>query len=87
MTQLESNNAMFQEVFDMIPETYRERYGIRLMTCDPCLYLDIEEARLTILNSDKKVRVGEDSHCIYIKVDDMTRITMYKNFNLIYTHL
>ena len=78
---------MFQEVFNMIPETYRKRYGIRLMSSDPCLYLDIEEARLTILNSDKRVRVSEDSHCIYLKVDDMTRITMYKNFNLIYTHL
>lgn len=87
MTRIESNNAMFQEVFNMIPETYRERYGIRLMSYDPCLYLDIEEAKLTILNSNKQVRVSEDSHCIYLKVDDMTRITMYKNYKLIYTHL
>ena len=87
MTQIESSNKMFQEVFDMIPEEYRKRYGIRLMASSPCLYLDIEEARLTILNSDKQVRVSEDSSCIYLKVDDMTRITMYKKFDLIYTHL
>lgn len=87
MTQIESSNKMFREVFNMIPEEHRKRYGIRLMSSDPCLYLDIEEARLTILNSDKQVRVSEDTHCIYLKVDDMTRITMYKHLHLIYTHL
>lgn len=92
MTAIEAKNKMFQEVFDMIPESYRERYGIRLITAGlppvPCMYLEIEKAKLAILNrSNHNVSVEETQESLCLKVEGSANIFMYKNFTCIYTHL
>lgn len=86
---------MFQEVFDMIPESYRERYGIRLMIAEegfdwPCKWLSINSGNLAILHSftrDKQLSVEERQDSLSLKVEGCAEITMYKNFTCILTHL
>ena len=92
VASLEATNRMLQQVFDMIPDTYRERYNIRLMTAGegwnfPVKYLDIEHGQLSILNEERPVSVTEHQDQLCLKVGHSAEIRMYKNFTCIYTLL
>jgi hypothetical protein len=92
MTASESANKIFQEVFDMIPESYRERYGIRLITANqfsafPAMYAEIQEAKVSIIPNGKEILVEELPGKLIIDIVGSGKIHMYKNFTCIYTHL
>jgi hypothetical protein len=80
----------FLELFDQIPEEYRERYGIRLITANefskfPVIIMEIKEAKLSIIPTGKEILIEETPSQLRIKIVGGAEVNMYKEFKLINT--
>lgn len=97
---MEENNMEAQEMagryflalFDQIPEAYRERYGIQLITSTewtkfPMLYIAIKEAKISIIPNGKEIHISEANDQLTISIIGAGEIYMYKQFTLIGTIL
>lgn len=92
MEAQEMAGKYFLELFDQIPEAYRERYGIRLIsptewTTFPMLYIDIKEAKISIIPNGKEIHISEADDKLTISIIGAAEIYMYKQFTLIGTIL
>jgi len=82
----------FLELYDQIPEAYRERYGIQLITSTewvkfPTLYIAIKEAKISIIPNGKEIHISEADDKLTISIIGAAEIYMYKQFTLIGTIL
>lgn len=80
----------FSNIFDQIPESYRERYGIRLITANqfsmfPVIYMEIKEAKMSIIPTGKEILIEETPTQLRIKIIGGAEVNMYKEFKLINT--
>jgi hypothetical protein len=76
------------ELYDQIPEAYRERYDIQLKTSPEevkflTLYIHISEGNTTIIPDGKEIHISEADDKLTIKIDGAAEIYMYKKFTLI----
>lgn len=92
MEMINDKYGRFAEVFNQIPEIYREKYGIKLITANesskyPVLYADIREAKLSVIPNGKAITINELDGKLIIEIEGSGKIHMYKNYTLIYTLL
>jgi hypothetical protein len=87
----ETVHEIFREAFESIPDFYKERYGIGLITANeftkfPVIYAEIKEAKLSIFPNGEEILISEDEEKLIVKIGKAT-IHMYKKVTLIYTFL
>lgn len=92
MEAQEMAGKYFLELYDQIPEAYRERYGIQLITSTewvkfPMLYIAIKEAKISIIPNGKEIHISEANDQLTISIIGAAEIYMYKQFTLIGTIL
>jgi hypothetical protein len=92
MEMINKASSAFAEVFNQIPELYREKYGIKLITANeftkfPVLYAEIREAKLSIIPNGKDITINEREGKLIIDIEGSGKVHMYKNYTLIYTLL
>ncbi len=92
MEPIHKASSAFAEVFNQIPEIYREMYGIKLITANeftkfPVLYAEIREAKMSIIPRGKDITINEQENQLTIYIDEIATIRMHKNFTCIYTLL
>lgn len=92
MEAQEMAGKYFLELFDQIPEAYRRRYDIRLISSTewtkfPMLYIAIKEAKISIIPNGKEIHISEADDKLTIKIVGAAEIYMHKEFTLIGTFL
>jgi len=92
MEVINDKYGRFAEVFNQIPEIYREKYGIKLITANESskysvLYAEIREAKISIIPRGKHITINEQENQLTIYIDEIATIRMHKDFTLIYTLL
>lgn len=84
-----SLGEQFLELYDQIPEAYRERYRISLVHCpeytlESLYFIAINEAKISIIpRSDRAVWIAEAEDKLSIFIEGVGEIYMYKNYTLI----